>query len=249
MPKKLSQKSNSQFNSPITKISTKKGQQTPIKTFQQKTSTPKNKNNKPLISTNPENILKLNDKFFNNSNLNDSENEQEFNKDESGGEDEDIVMQDIKSLTTSEEEEASTDSSDEENTKQLSYSEEELDEENSNEENEDEKESDEEMNENYNEIIEDISLKKKQKEKEEIKNQDKTMSKESTEIKDPIPTPLLARSRAEKQFRDYYMNQITKAFGEDLDKLRKMEVNLSSNKLEILIDSLESGISIFSDVE
>jgi len=45
------------------------------------------------------------------------------------------------------------------------------------------------------------------------------------------------------------MNQMTKAFGEDLDKLRKKEVNLSSNKLEILIDTLESGISIFSDVE
>ncbi|CAG8446078.1 10198_t:CDS:2 [Rhizophagus irregularis] len=44
---------------------------------------------------------------------------------------------------------------------------------------------------------------------------------ENSNEKDLIPTPLLARPQAEKQFRDFYMNQITKAFGEDLDKLRK----------------------------
>ncbi|CAG8765265.1 5874_t:CDS:1, partial [Funneliformis caledonium] len=39
--------------------------------------------------------------------------------------------------------------------------------------------------------------------------------------KDPVPTPLLARTQAENQFRDFYMNRISKTFGEDLDKLRK----------------------------
>ncbi|CAG8622446.1 7118_t:CDS:2 [Funneliformis mosseae] len=63
---------------------------------------------------------------------------------------------------------------------------------------------------------------------------------------DPVPTHLLARTQAENQFRDYYMNRITKAFGEDLDKLRKKEVDLDSNKLEILINTLESGIIIQS---
>ncbi|CAI2167733.1 14632_t:CDS:2, partial [Funneliformis geosporum] len=77
----------------------------------------------------------------------------------------------------------------------------------------------------------------------------KSSSNDMEETKDPFPTPLLERTQAEKSFRDHYMNRITKAFGEDLDKLRKKEVNLDSNKLEILINTLESGISIFSDVE
>ncbi|CAG8635452.1 46470_t:CDS:2 [Gigaspora margarita] len=67
-------------------------------------------------------------------------------------------------------------------------------------------------------------------------------------IKDPEPIPLLSRPNAANQFRDHYMSQITKAFGEDLDRIRK-DQNLDSNRLEILIDSLESGIGIFSDVE
>ncbi|CAG8751187.1 7836_t:CDS:2, partial [Funneliformis caledonium] len=66
------------------------------------------------------------------------------------------------------------------------------------------------------------SKKKQQNEKEETnQSQDTITSKEPTETKDPVPTPLLARTQAEKQFRDFYMNRITKAFGEDLDKLRK----------------------------
>ncbi|CAG8435158.1 980_t:CDS:2 [Scutellospora calospora] len=73
-------------------------------------------------------------------------------------------------------------------------------------------------------------------------------SQENKITKDPEPIPLLSRPNAANQFRDYYMSQITKAFGEDLDKIRK-EQNLDSNRLEILIDSLESGINIFSDVE
>ncbi|CAG8461971.1 372_t:CDS:2 [Ambispora gerdemannii] len=62
------------------------------------------------------------------------------------------------------------------------------------------------------------------------------------------PVPLLERSEAAKNFRDFYMNQITAAFGEDLDKIRKEE-NFDHNRLDILIDSLESNINIFSDIE
>ncbi|CAB4413943.1 unnamed protein product [Rhizophagus irregularis] len=236
MPKKISQK----FS--------KKGKQPLFNSSQQKTSALKKvQNEKTPKSTNYKNTMKLNntnslfeDKVIS-SNSNDNENEElKFNKDESGDKDEDIIMQNVES-TSSEEE----DSSDNENMKKINYSEEseESEEENSNVENMDEKElsdkTDDEDDE-MDEIVEDttkISLKKKTKEKEEIKR------------KDLIPTPLLARPQAEKQFRDFYMNQITKAFGEDLDKLRKKEVNLGSNKLEILIDALESGISIFSDVE
>ncbi|CAB4413704.1 unnamed protein product [Rhizophagus irregularis] len=248
MPKKISQK----FS--------KKGKQPLFNSSQQKTSALKKvQNEKTPKSTNYKNTMKLNntnslfeDKVIS-SNSNDNENEElKFNKDESGDKDEDIIMQNVES-TSSEEE----DSSDNENMKKINYSEEseESEEENSNVENMDEKElsdkTDDEDDE-MDEIVEDttkISLKKKTKEKEEIKSQDKNTSKETTEEKDLIPTPLLARPQAEKQFRDFYMNQITKAFGEDLDKLRKKEVNLGSNKLEILIDALESGISIFSDVE
>ncbi|CAH1758764.1 11229_t:CDS:2 [Entrophospora sp. SA101] len=63
-----------------------------------------------------------------------------------------------------------------------------------------------------------------------------------------IPSPLLGYSPTIENLRDYYMSQLTNGFGEDLDKIRK-EQNLDSNRLEVLIDSLESGIKIFSDIE
>ncbi|CAO3677583.1 unnamed protein product [Umbelopsis vinacea] len=48
--------------------------------------------------------------------------------------------------------------------------------------------------------------------------------------------------------RDFYMAQLTQAFPNDLDKLREEE-NFDHHKLEILIDSLEAGVDIFSDIE
>ncbi|KAG0171928.1 hypothetical protein DFQ28_000793 [Apophysomyces sp. BC1034] len=51
-----------------------------------------------------------------------------------------------------------------------------------------------------------------------------------------------------KQFRDHYMTQITQAFGTDLDKIRQ-EPNFNAVRLNVLIDSLEAGIDIFSDLE
>ncbi|KAG9292890.1 hypothetical protein G9A89_016252 [Geosiphon pyriformis] len=65
---------------------------------------------------------------------------------------------------------------------------------------------------------------------------------------DPEPIPLLERPEAAKNFKSYYLEQLTAAFGEDLDKIRKKE-NFDTNRLEILIDSLESNIKVFSDVE
>ncbi|CAG8491320.1 7697_t:CDS:2 [Ambispora leptoticha] len=75
--------------------------------------------------------------------------------------------------------------------------------------------------------------------------QEKIMLKDE-EISQPIP--LLERPETAKNFRDFYMNQVTTAFGEDLDKIRKEE-NFDHNRLDILIDSLESNINIFSDIE
>ncbi|KAF7725140.1 hypothetical protein EC973_000392 [Apophysomyces ossiformis] len=51
-----------------------------------------------------------------------------------------------------------------------------------------------------------------------------------------------------KQFRNHYMSQITQAFGTDLDKIRQ-EPNFNAVRLNVLIDSLEAGIDIFSDLE
>jgi len=51
-----------------------------------------------------------------------------------------------------------------------------------------------------------------------------------------------------KRFRDFYMSQLTQAFPNDLDKIRQEE-NFDHHKLEILIDSLEAGVDIFSDME
>ncbi|KAJ1969864.1 hypothetical protein IWQ62_000341 [Dispira parvispora] len=51
---------------------------------------------------------------------------------------------------------------------------------------------------------------------------------------------------ARKQFRNYYMTQLTEAFGEDLDELRKSE-ELTQESLSMLIENLEAGILVFDD--
>ncbi|KAL9544056.1 hypothetical protein MBANPS3_007818 [Mucor bainieri] len=51
-----------------------------------------------------------------------------------------------------------------------------------------------------------------------------------------------------KKFRDLYMTKVTQAFGSDLDQIRQ-EPNLNGPRLNILIDSLEAGIDIFSNLE
>ncbi|XP_068760917.1 uncharacterized protein [Montipora capricornis] len=49
-------------------------------------------------------------------------------------------------------------------------------------------------------------------------------------------------------FRDYYMDMVTANFGDDLDHLRK-EGSLDPRKIEMLIDCLEIGKDIWSDLE
>ncbi|CAG8584455.1 15043_t:CDS:2 [Dentiscutata heterogama] len=109
---------------------------------------------------------------------------------------------------------------------------------------------DSEQEESNDEKMEEDSIKILNNKKQDLANpqQKESSSQEKKMIKDPEPIPLLSRPNAANQFRDYYMSQITKAFGEDLDRIRK-DQNLDSNRLEILINSLESGISVFSDVE
>ncbi|KAG2217090.1 hypothetical protein INT45_004079 [Circinella minor] len=77
---------------------------------------------------------------------------------------------------------------------------------------------------------------------EEAMSEDEQQSQEEEEeerIKKPTMKP---------KFRDHYMGQITRAFGSDLDKIRQ-EPTFSVSQLPILINSLESGIDIFSNLE
>ncbi|KAG2181754.1 hypothetical protein INT44_008569 [Umbelopsis vinacea] len=66
---------------------------------------------------------------------------------------------------------------------------------------------------------------------------------EETQSKSLLDAPDVA-----KRFRDFYISQLTQAFPNDLDKIRQEE-NFDHRKLEILIDSLEAGVDIFSDME
>ncbi|XP_031554230.1 uncharacterized protein LOC116291229 [Actinia tenebrosa] len=54
--------------------------------------------------------------------------------------------------------------------------------------------------------------------------------------------------KPKKSFRDFYMEMITSNFSDDLDKLRK-DPSLDHKKVSILIDCLETGKDIWSDVE
>ncbi|KAI8338489.1 hypothetical protein BC941DRAFT_451671 [Chlamydoabsidia padenii] len=50
------------------------------------------------------------------------------------------------------------------------------------------------------------------------------------------------------KFRDHYMGQMTVAFGSELDTIRQ-EPGFTPSRLNVLIDSLEAGMAIFSDLE
>ncbi|GAB5586754.1 hypothetical protein Unana1_01654 [Umbelopsis nana] len=83
--------------------------------------------------------------------------------------------------------------------------------------------------------------------------QDQTDFSDNEEMTDELqemeePKSLLDAPDVAKRFRDFYMTQLTQAFPNDLDKIRQEE-NFDHNKLEILIDSLEAGVDIFSDME
>ncbi|KAG1175573.1 hypothetical protein G6F70_003978 [Rhizopus microsporus] len=51
-----------------------------------------------------------------------------------------------------------------------------------------------------------------------------------------------------ERFRDLFMTKITQAFSTDLDQIRQ-EPGLDGPRLNVLIDSLEAGIDIFSSIE
>ncbi|KAJ2958640.1 hypothetical protein NQZ79_g5831 [Umbelopsis isabellina] len=79
------------------------------------------------------------------------------------------------------------------------------------------------------------------------------MIEEQLEMEEDEPKSLLEAPDVAKRFRDFYMAKLTQAFPNDLDQIRQkcplQEENFDHNKLEILIDSLEAGVDIFSDME
>src|SRR5690606_27112783 len=53
---------------------------------------------------------------------------------------------------------------------------------------------------------------------------------------------------ADKRLRSYYMDQLTRGFGEELDRLRR-EDGFDAHRLALLVDSLEHGVNIFARLE
>ncbi|KAI7860941.1 hypothetical protein BDC45DRAFT_493154 [Circinella umbellata] len=101
----------------------------------------------------------------------------------------------------------------------------------SSDEDEDDNESEEDE-----EDVEDMSEDEQQSQSSQEEEEEE---EEEERIKKPTMKP---------KFRDHYMGQITRAFGSDLDKIRQ-EPTFSVSQLPILINSLESGIDIFSNLE
>jgi hypothetical protein len=63
-----------------------------------------------------------------------------------------------------------------------------------------------------------------------------------------VLTPALNNTNVEEKFREFYMENMANAFGDELDEIRQLE-NLDEDKIKILIQSLEIGINNFSGEE
>ncbi|KAI7897849.1 ribosome-assembly protein 3-domain-containing protein [Cokeromyces recurvatus] len=91
-----------------------------------------------------------------------------------------------------------------------------------------------------NDSGEDIST-KGQDDKDDDEEKEENMKEDNQEA-------TFEQSNTSSKFRNFYMNKITQAFGSDLDQIRQ-EPNFNGTRLNILIDSLEAGIDIFSNLE
>lgn len=56
------------------------------------------------------------------------------------------------------------------------------------------------------------------------------------------------RDLASFSFRDYYMGHVTQAFGDELNQIRE-DPDFNSSHIPLLIDSLETGIDVVSDLQ
>ncbi|KAF1804629.1 hypothetical protein V8B55DRAFT_1562998 [Mucor lusitanicus] len=111
-----------------------------------------------------------------------------------------------------------------------------------NEDSESEEDDDEEDADDDEEIEDAEQVSDDENEEQEDENE---MAEDDKE--EDVPVSKEQQSTA-KKFRDLYMTKVTQAFGSDLDQIRQ-EPNLSGPRLNILIDSLEAGIDIFSNLE
>ncbi|KAI9267645.1 hypothetical protein EDC94DRAFT_601576 [Helicostylum pulchrum] len=107
----------------------------------------------------------------------------------------------------------------------------------------DEEEEEEEQEEEEEEEEQEDEEAEEEEEDEEAEEEDDKMEEDEPQV----PETLEQKSTA-KRFRDLYMTRVTQAFGADLDIIRQ-EPNLNGARLNILIDSLEAGIDIFSSLE
>ncbi|KAG1150546.1 hypothetical protein G6F37_001664 [Rhizopus arrhizus] len=85
------------------------------------------------------------------------------------------------------------------------------------------------------------------KEEEEEEEEEQENDAEGTNGEEETNIPPKEKTTSER-FRDSFMTKITQAFGTDLDQIRQ-ESTLNGPRLNVLIDSLEAGIDIFSSLE
>ncbi|KAI9485385.1 MAG: ribosome-assembly protein 3-domain-containing protein [Benjaminiella poitrasii] len=108
-----------------------------------------------------------------------------------------------------------------------------------------------ELDDLVNQLKEESDLEEGMEENESNEEHIDSESSETKEVKDEqqeeIPDVVEEQSTSSK-FRNLYMNKITQAFGSDLDQIRQ-EPSFNGPRLNILIDSLEAGIDIFSNLE
>ncbi|KAI9246785.1 hypothetical protein BY458DRAFT_527713 [Sporodiniella umbellata] len=98
----------------------------------------------------------------------------------------------------------------------------------------------------------DDALMENSDEESEVEGQDSELEEEKSEGeeangKEQSNIPQKEKNTSQR-FRDSFMTKITQAFGNDLDQIRQ-EPTLNGPRLDVLIDSLEAGIDIFSTLE
>lgn len=81
----------------------------------------------------------------------------------------------------------------------------------------------------------------------QVNSEEDTPSKYAEKSEEKEPSMNESKDKT-KSFRDYYMEMATSSFGDDLDRLRQ-EGSLDSQKVEMLINCLETGKDIWSDLE
>lgn len=72
------------------------------------------------------------------------------------------------------------------------------------------------------------------------------MDNQPHDPKQSIPMELLNHSLDDQQFEQFYLQQVTQEFGDDLDKLRQSK-DFNDNSLVLLIDALKQGVNIFDE--